>query len=125
MKRAVTGAAATVATGALPLPVLNAVGVEPRLGANILIVTISALAGVFTLLYGLRSRWWKTHAGRAVLYMSVALTAFSGQVGISAWTGASYLWRNEIRFVLYFGLAVTLANLIRTLVQEQRKDDTE
>ncbi|AOE44302.1 membrane protein [Gordonia phage Eyre] len=123
MKRAAKSAAVTLATGALLLPALDLVGVEARIGANVLIVTIAVLSGVFTIVYGTRSQWWRTHAGRAVLYLSTALTLFAGQVGISAWTGSSYLWRNEIRFVLYFLLAATLANLIWTLLIEQAKDE--
>ncbi|AWN04139.1 hypothetical protein KNT89_gp26 [Gordonia phage Petra] len=122
MKRAAKSAAGTLTAGAVLLPVLDLVGVEARVGANVLIVTIAVLSGLFSLLYGFRSRWSRTHAGRAVLYLAVALTLFAGQVGISAWTGSAYLWRNEIRFVLYFALAVTVANLIWTLLIEQAKD---
>lgn len=123
MKRAAKSAAGTLVAGAVLLPVLDLVGVEARVGANVLIVTIAVLSGAFTILYGVRSQWWRTHAGRAVFYLSTALALFSGQVGISAWTGSSYLWRNEIRFVLYFTLAVTVVNLIWTLLLEQAKDD--
>ncbi|WLP90267.1 hypothetical protein [Gordonia sp. NB41Y] len=122
MMRAIGGAVVTVAAGALLLPVLDWVDVDARTGANALIVTIASLAGVFTLLYGLRSHWTATHAGRAVLYMSTALTLFGAQVSVSAWSGSDYPWRNEIRWILYFALAVTLANLIRTLLREQRRD---
>lgn len=123
MKRAAKSAAGTLTAGAILLPVLNLVGVEARVGANVLIVAIAVLSGAFTILYGFRSQWWRTHAGRAVFYLSTALTLFSGQVGISAWTGSSYLWRNEIRFVLYFTLAMTVVNLIWTLLIEQAKDE--
>ncbi len=122
MKRAAKSAAGTLTAGAVLLPVLDLVGVEARVGANVLIVTIAVLSGLFSLLYGFRSRWSRTMRGRAVLYLAVALTLFAGQVGISAWTGSAYLWRNEIRFVLYFALAVTVANLIWTLLIEQAKD---
>lgn len=125
MIRAIGGAVGTCAVGVILLPVLDWVGVDPRTGANALIVVIAALAGIFTLLYGGRSRWQSTNAGRAVLYVATALTLFSSQVGLSAWTGSDYPWRNEIRWVLYFALVVTLANLIRIVLVMQHKDRTD
>lgn len=63
MKRAAKSAAGTLTAGAVLLPVLDLVGVEARVGANVLIVTIAVLSGLFSLLYGFRSRWSRTMRG--------------------------------------------------------------
>lgn len=122
MKRAVAGAVSTVATGAVALAGLKLLGVEPRVAANTMIASIAVLSWVFVALYGFRSQWTATNPGRAVLYAMLALALFSSQVSTTAWISSDYFLRNELRFVIYFSLAVTVTNLIRTVWREQVVD---
>lgn len=117
MRRAIAGAVTTTAAALAIMPMF-----PERIGANVAIVVIASLSWVLVALYGLRSRWQATRGGRAVLYLAFALAAFTTQVAVSVWIGSAYWGRNEIRFVLYFGLAVTIAHLIGTVVRAQKED---
>lgn len=120
MREVVTGAIGAITAGALVLPLVDA-----RLAANVAIVVIAVAAWAFVALYGARSRWRITTAGRSVMYAMTALSLFATQVSVSAWLGSSYTGRDEIRFLLYWFLAVTLVNLVVTLLREQRADRHE
>lgn len=108
------------ATAALALAVLPAF--PERTAANIMIIVIATFAWILTLLYGLRSQWSVTKAGRATLYLSLALALFSTQLSMSVWVGSDHWGRNQIRFVLYFTLAMALVYVIWTVLQAQRDE---
>ena len=123
MKRAAASAAATVAAGTATYGVLVGVlDVPPKPAADVLLLIITAAFWVFTLIYGFRSRWQVTHAGRVLLYLGLATALFATQVSLSAWSSSEYALRDQVRFILYFTLAVTAINLVRTLLVEQHAD---
>ncbi|MGW8935973.1 putative phage holin [Gordonia terrae] len=123
MKRAAASAAATVASGgAVYGLVVGIFDVPPKPAADVLLLVITAAFWAFTLIYGFRSRWQATHAGRVLLYLGLASSLFAAQVSLSAWTQSEYLLRDPIRFILYFALAITAINLVRTLLLEQEAD---
>lgn len=96
-----------------------------KIAANILLITIAVLAWVLTFIYGFRSSWTLTKAGRATLYLSLSLAAFATQLSVSTWYGKDYWGRAQIIFVLYFGLANTILYLIWVVLEAQRDEKKE
>lgn len=105
---------------AAPIPWVSA-----DTAADYLLSMWTVLAAVFTVLYGVRSRWRATAAGRALLYIAAVMTLVGAQVCLSAWVGADYPGREVLRTALYLGVAVTMLNMLVTLYRVQRDQRQE
>lgn len=101
-----------------PLPVLNLVTET---------LFYLGLAGIvaFTLLYGLRSTWYRWPEGRALMAQSTSLTVISLFVASSLTFGNSYPGRMYVRFGAYAFFAVASVWFAVILVRRQRAQRKE
>lgn len=86
----------------------------PEIEARILLVTMTTLATAFALVYGLRSPWRATQAGRSVMATTVALALIGGQLA-SVWIFGDYPGRAEVRAVVILALVLTLLHRLLVL----------
>lgn len=96
--------------------------IDYRLAANWTLTLMAVLVSVFTVLYGVRSKWGTNRIGRVFFTKSVFLTVVLWQGVLSSWGGADYPYRDTIRFVIYAAGVVAYAPMIITLWCEQRRD---
>ncbi|AFL47953.1 hypothetical protein AVANI_40 [Mycobacterium phage Avani] len=96
--------------------------IDYRLAANWTLTLMAVLVSVFTVLYGVRSKWGTNRIGRVFFTKSVFLTVVLWQGTLSSWGGADYPYRDTIRFVIYASGVVAYAPMIITLWCEQRRD---
>lgn len=79
-------------------------------------VMVGALVGLitFTVSYGLFFSWRKTAAGRAIMYLALAMDAWSIQ-SLVARMNPDYFAREWIRLVVYIVVFVMVWGLVATL----------
>lgn len=100
-------------TGIVLIIALNA----PRAGTIVFLVITALESGIFTLIYGLRSDWRHEPAARAVFWAVLAYFGISAHlITLYLWT-ARFWWTNQLRELLYLGLAVAGLNLVLTLTR--------
>lgn len=112
---------ATVAILAIAGVITNLLTVQPTstivyMGAATLNTTS------FVLLYGLRSRWWLTPAGRAEFFAYLSFAVLAGWILVGLVWGTGWSLRNEIRDWLFLGFALATANLVYSLLAVQRRE---
>lgn len=96
--------------------------VDYRLAANVSLIYIALLVTVFTVLYGVRSRWRSNYLGRAFLIKGILLAAVLWQASAAVWIDTDYPGRQLFRFIIYTGGAVAYLVMLIILWREQRKD---
>lgn len=77
---------------------------------------------VFTVLYGFRSNWWSNRIGKIFFAKSILLTVTMWQIVATTWIGQDYLYRNQIRFVIYAVFALAYITMDVALWREQQRD---
>lgn len=95
-------------------------GVDANDVANYALLAGSATAAVFTVLYGTRSRWTLFAAGRSLLYVSTMLALTLAHIALVRFFGQQYPGRGVVSFVLYYGTAGVLLNMLLTLLRIQQ-----
>ncbi|WNM67186.1 hypothetical protein SEA_ERUTAN_40 [Gordonia phage Erutan] len=126
MKQAVISASATTAVGScIYLGVVYGLGADPVFAANILLTLMCGFSWVFTFLYGFRSQWNLTEAGRTLMYLSLSFSLVLTQTIASVWSHSEYPAREIIRFIVYFVLAAALLNMVRRVLIEQALDEQD
>ena len=90
--------------------------------ANISLNAMAGLAAAFTLLYGLRSKWWANRIGRAYLMTCVVLTLVLAQNVVTTWFNLEYPGRQHFRFAIYALGALAYLAMLLTLWREQQRD---
>ncbi|MFF0816649.1 hypothetical protein ACFYVR_16080 [Rhodococcus sp. NPDC003318] len=110
-----TLAVAAVAGGAVIL------ACAPETEARVLLVAMTTLAWLFTAVYGLRSPWRATRAGRSVMATTVALALIGTQLASVWWLG-DYPGRAEVRSLVLLALVLTLLHQLLVLRRIQRKE---
>ncbi|WP_342800960.1 hypothetical protein [Nocardia sp. No.11] len=81
---------------------------------------IGALGWAFVAVYGIRSNWRSTAAGRGVMRLVLCLTVICTQGMVTILTDYSYPGREVIRPLLLLGIALAILDLLLTLVRVQR-----
>ncbi len=81
---------------------------------------IAALGWAFVGVYGIRSNWRSTAAGRGVMRLVLCLTVICTQGLVTVLTDYSYPGREVIRPLLLLGIALAILDLLLTLVRLQR-----
>ena len=89
---------------------------------NWLLVALTVVWCTFTLIYGVRSKWWSNEVGRVLLPEKVLTCLVLIQVSASAMSNSLYPGRDVIRIVLYAGCAVSVLVLTVVLVRVQRRE---
>lgn len=81
---------------------------------------IAVFGWAFVCAYGLRSKWRATAAGRGVMRLILCLTVICTQGMVTILTEYSYPGREVIRPLLLLGIALTILDLLLTLLRVQR-----
>ncbi|WP_378735429.1 hypothetical protein [Nocardia brasiliensis] len=81
---------------------------------------IAVLGWSFVGIYGFRSAWRSTAAGRGVMRLVLCLAVICTQGLITILTDYSYPGREVIRPLLLLGIALAILDLLLTLVRLQR-----
>lgn len=90
---------------------------SPRTG-TIVFLSITALeSGAFSLIYGLRSDWRKEPAARAVFWAVLAYFAVAAHLLTMYLWPRRFWWTDDLRELLYLGLAVAGLNLVLTVIR--------
>lgn len=90
---------------------------SPRVGTVIFLAVTCAESGVFSLIYGLRSSWWKVDAARAIFWVVLAYFALSGQLLHMYLSPHRWWWSDDLRELLYMAFAIAGLNLVLTLTR--------
>lgn len=85
----------------------------------LLILSIPAVV-IFTIMYGVRSRWHSSPAGRAVLYLSASLTTVSIIVGLNLLFGPDWIGRELARLLAYAFVFFANWRLLFVLIETQK-----
>lgn len=96
--------------------------VDYRIAANTTLIVLAGLVTVFTLLYGIRSRWRSNPIGKIFLVKGVFLAAVLWQIVVAQWIDTEYPFRQQIRFVIYAGGAVAYIVMLASLWRLQQRD---
>lgn len=81
-------------------------------------LTVTAVQGwTFTVFYGVASTWRATAAARALFWIVLTYAAAATHILITKWTGYRPPWADDLRQILYLGLALAAANLMLTTVR--------
>ena len=86
-----------------------------RTGTTIFLAVTALESGVFSLIYGLRSDWRGEPAARAVFWTVLAYFALATHLLTLYIWPARFWWTDDLRELLYLGLAVAGLNLVLTL----------
>lgn len=109
-------------TAALVVGIVLVISVHsPRIGTIVFLAVTAVESGLFVLIYGLRSMWWREPAARAVFWIVLAYCGLAVHlVTLYAWS-ARWWWTDDLRELLYLGLAVAGLNLVLTVVRVLRQ----
>jgi len=96
---------------------------DNRLGTVVFLSVTALESGAFSLLYGLRSSWWREPAARAIFWTVLAYFALSSVVLIGGFLfPRRYGWFPFLRELGYLGLSVAGLNLVLTLLRVLGRD---
>ena len=84
------------------------------------LAAIAVFGWLFVAVYGLRSAWRATAAGRGVMRLMLCLTVICTQGLATILTDYSYPGRDVVRPLLLLGIALATADLFLTLIRVQR-----
>ncbi len=88
-----------------------------RTGTMVFLAVTAVESGVFSLIYGLRSAWWREPAARAIFWVVFAYFALSSLLFLGFLRPYRYPWWDDLRQLLYLGLAIAGLNLVLTLMR--------
>lgn len=94
---------------------------DPQEEARILRTTMTILAWLFVALYGFRSPWRTTEAGKTLMYTAVALGLIGLQL-ISVWWFGDYPFRAEVRSAVVSVLVLSLLHRLMVLWRFQHEE---
>lgn len=111
-RRAIFAANCLVAVIGLVLIVLVN---EPRTGTIVFLTVTTLESGVFSAGVLLRSTWWRVEAARAVFWTVLAYFGVAAHLWTLYVWPTRWWWSDDLRELLYLGLAVAGLNLVLTL----------
>ncbi|MGU3587184.1 hypothetical protein ACLBYD_29045 [Rhodococcus sp. C26F] len=85
---------------------------------------MTILAWLFVALYGFRSPWRSTEAGKTLMYTAVAL-GLIGLQQIAFWWFGDYAWRNEVRSATAIVLLLALLHRLIVLWEFQHEEERD
>lgn len=86
------------------------------------ILVLALLVTTFTVLYFLRSPWWKNKVGEIYLFKSTLISLVLLQGALSIFWSMDYPGRVWVRTIIYVGGAIAYVPMIIALVKEQNRD---
>ena len=114
MRRAVLAVAALLCAAVVVL-------FNPQEEARILLTTMTVLAWLFVGLYGWRSPWRSTEAGKTLMYTAVGIGLIGLQL-ISVWWLGDYPGRAEVRALVVSLLVLALLHRLIVLWRFQHEE---
>jgi hypothetical protein len=90
---------------------------DPRTGTIVFLAVTCVESGVFSLIYGLRSAWWREPAARAIFWVVLAYFVLALQLLTLYIWPVRFWWTDDLRELLYLAFAVAGLNLVLTLVR--------
>jgi hypothetical protein len=90
---------------------------SPRVGTILFLIVTCVESGVFSLIYGLRSAWWRVPAARAIFWVVLAYFFMSAQLIHMYLTPRRWWWSDDLRELLYMAFAIAGLNLVLTLTR--------
>lgn len=90
--------------------------------ANLALLSLSVLVTCFTLLYIVRSPWWRNRVGVIYAAKSTILSAVLIQITLSSLISTEYPGRQPIRLAIYTLGALAYLPMIWSLAREQAED---
>ena len=113
----------TLNAAALLVGIGLAIAVDsPRTGTTVFLAVTALDSGLFVLIYGLRSKWHREPAARAVFWIVLAYFGLAVHLlAMYVWSHR-WWWTDDLRELLYLGLAVAGLNLVLTVVRVLRQD---
>lgn len=97
---------------------------NPPSSTIIFIGAMAAFTSIFTVSYGVRSRWRLTPAGRAQFWAYASFSTLAIWIMVGLVTGP-WQYRNEVRDWLFLGFALAAANLVFALWGVQQREIQE
>ncbi|MGV5046904.1 putative phage holin [Rhodococcus pyridinivorans] len=94
---------------------------DPQEEARILLTTMTILAWLFVALYGFRSPWRTTEAGKTLMYTAVGIGLIGLQL-ISVWWFGDYPGRAEVRALVVSLLVLALLHRLIVLWRFQHEE---
>lgn len=110
-------------TAALVIGIILVIVVDsPRFGTIFFLAVTAAESGLFVLIYGLKSEWRREPAARAVFWIVLAYFGVAAHLlTLYGWT-RRFWWSDDLRELLYMGLAIAGLNLVLTVIRILRAD---
>jgi hypothetical protein len=109
-------------TAALVVGIILVIAVEsPRIGTIVFLAVTALESGLFVLIYGLRSQWHREPAARAVFWAVTAYFTIAAHLLTMYIWSVRWWWTDDLRELLYLGLAVAGLNLVLTVVRVLRQ----
>ena len=90
--------------------------------SNIIIAMAAPGAFAFTILYGVRSAWRSTRAGRALMWLSVSLSGTMLYYALIVLLGPDYRFREPFSVVLAIAVTSNIYRMLWVLIRAQRYD---
>lgn len=90
---------------------------SPRTGTVIFLAVTAFESTTFSIVFGLRTAWWRVPAARAIFWVILAYAALSSLLLLGFLRPYQFWWFGELRQLLYLGLAVAGLNLCLTLTR--------
>lgn len=112
-----TGNQAVNITAALVGIVLVILVDSSRTGTIVFLTVTTVESGAFSLIYGLRSDWRKEPAARAVFWAVLAYFGVAAHLFTLYVWPRRFWWTDDLRELLYLGLAVAGLNLVLTVLR--------
>lgn len=93
---------------------------DARTATIVFLLATCIESGLFSLIYGLRSRWRSSDAARAVFWIIFAYFALSCHILVSYFWRADYSIREELRQFFYLFLTIAGLNILLTVRRFQQ-----
>ena len=115
---------ALLVTAVVDVAVVVAAAPNYLLAGDVFFFLLGAKAWIFVALYGFRSNWRATAAGRAVMGLVACIALICTQATLTIVFG-EFPGRPAVRLILIGSVGITLMNLLLTLVAAQRNGGVE
>lgn len=84
------------------------------------IIGATLASATFTVMFGVRSKWYTSPVGKMQFQKSLTLTAVLILILINNWVKSDYPFRETIRYIVYYALTLALVKQVRTLWMVQK-----
>ncbi|MGW5519290.1 putative phage holin [Nocardia africana] len=116
---------ALLITALIDIAVVVAAAPDYILAGDVFFFLLAVKAWIFVGLYGFRSNWRATAAGRAVMGLVACIALICTQATLTIIFGLGFPGRAAVRLILIGSVGITLMNLLLTLVAAQRRGGVE